>query len=215
MAQCPFCGTAFSSVTAIATASDQTAHNVRKRLRAGKMGGLKLDQRWVVTSSTDPGRPTIGRCPCCGAKFVSPAGAALQLQISRSGVQKILQRRPEWLMAFKVGKRRWLIPERGIQAYQKLRAALEKGDQDEIQRALQMYERSIQGGQCSCKGVRTRAGRLIRPHRWGCAGCLHFEEAKAAKRARRQSRKKEDDPAPPKPGRLTRLAAALRRKGSE
>lgn len=30
---------------------------------------------------------------------------------------------------------------------------------------------------CSCDGVHTKQGRPIKPHRWGCEGCIHREDA--------------------------------------
>ncbi len=30
---------------------------------------------------------------------------------------------------------------------------------------------------CHCDGVHTKSGRPIKPHRWGCEGCVHREDA--------------------------------------
>lgn len=30
---------------------------------------------------------------------------------------------------------------------------------------------------CGCDGVHTKKGRPIKPHRWGCEGCVHREDA--------------------------------------
>ncbi len=190
MAQCPFCSTELLSTQEIAELREHSARNVRKRLQRGTLAGLRLGRGWVVAPGCD-GKPVVGMCPRCGELFVSTAVAAEKLGISQSAVQKLAKRHPDRLMALQIGGR-WAIPERGIEFC----LALRKAEADALQQAQQILVRpagtppgEVSVGQpehCMCLGVTTRAGRKIRPHRWGSHGCIHEEELKAARKQRRQ-----------------------------
>lgn len=132
------CGTVFLSPEEAALLLGVTYGRIRAILsrHPWRLGAIRIGRGWVLPAEAvaafnpqpsgvhltnqDVKLPKVAICPSCRQRLYTTDEVAAELSLSRTRVCAILSRRPQRLLAFRVGHR-WVIPEAGLQSYKERR----------------------------------------------------------------------------------------------